>query len=57
MNNDKWMICTCCHAVVQLNATGICLGCQGGFAGPQDEDKYKPEEIILKREKKDVTKK
>ena len=45
MIDDKWMSCTSCHAIVQLNATGVCLGCQGGFAGQQEEDKYvSPEE-------------
>ena len=41
-NEDKWMSCTSCHAVVQLNATGVCLGCQGGFGGQAEEDKYMP---------------
>ncbi len=41
-NDNSWMSCTSCHAVVQLNATGICLGCQGGFSGQHEEDKYTP---------------
>jgi len=52
--NEKWMCCTCCHAVVQLNATGICLGCQGGFCGQLDEDKYKPEEELKGKELSEV---
>ena len=38
--DDKWMTCTSCHALVQLNATGTCLGCQGGFNPLNEEDKY-----------------
>jgi len=45
----KWMTCNSCRAVVQLNSTGICLGCQGGFAGQQQEDKYIPEEEKIQK--------
>lgn len=38
--NNSWMQCTTCKSIVKMNSTGICLGCQGGFAGPQEEDKY-----------------
>jgi len=62
-NEDKWMSCTSCHAVVQLNATGVCLGCQGGFGGQAEEDEYIPK-IVKKaatksktRGKKNVSKK
>ena len=41
---NHWMTCTTCKAIVQLNATGTCLGCQGGFNPCNKEDKYKPEE-------------
>ena len=35
------MNCNACGYVVQVNPTGICLGCQMGFSGPQkDSLKY-----------------
>ena len=42
--NNNWMTCTSCKAVVQLNATGTCLGCQGGFGCQSEEDRYLPVE-------------
>ena len=36
------MSCPSCKAVVQLNATGVCLGCQRGFPGVSQEDSWKP---------------
>jgi len=36
-----YMNCSTCQALVQLNATGICLGCQMGFISPMDEEIYK----------------
>lgn len=56
-NEDKWMVCNYCNAVVQLNSTGMCLGCQGGFVGRQEEDTYKPEEINLNPKGKILPKK
>lgn len=49
---SNWMTCTTCRAIVQLNATGICLGCQGGFSGPLEEENYKAikEEVEPKKE-------
>ena len=38
--SNNWMQCTTCKAIVELNATGICLGCQGGFNPFNEEDKY-----------------
>lgn len=34
----KFMCCTTCKRVVQINCTGICLSCQKGFSiwGAQD---------------------
>lgn len=36
----EYMICTSCHACVQVNNTGICLGCQQGFNSDIIEDHY-----------------
>lgn len=33
----NYMTCNTCNNIVQANATGICLGCQMGFAGPQSD--------------------
>ena len=33
----QFMHCTTCKGLVQVNATGTCLGCQKGFAGPQED--------------------
>ena len=38
----NYMHCTTCRKVVQVNATGICTGCQLGFAPPPEEECYKP---------------
>jgi hypothetical protein len=32
------MTCTTCKRVVQINNTGICLGCQKGFKQTPDDD-------------------
>lgn len=32
-----FMNCTGCQHLVEVNCTGICLGCQMGFAGPQKD--------------------
>lgn len=32
-----FMNCSACQHLVQVNPTGICLGCQMGFAGPQKD--------------------
>lgn len=55
--NEQWMPCTTCKAIVQLNATGICLGCQGGFNPQNKEDRYLPkegEDAIQKQETKSM---
>lgn len=36
----KFMNCTSCQAVVQINNTGTCLGCQRGFVQEPQEDAY-----------------
>lgn len=36
-----FMTCNSCQRVVQINNTGICLGCQRGFTGVDAEDVYK----------------
>lgn len=36
----KFMNCTLCQAVVQINNTGTCLGCQRGFIKEPQEDAY-----------------
>lgn len=38
----QFMTCTTCQRVVQINNTGICLGCQRGFPNLDAEDVYKP---------------
>ena len=38
----KFMNCTSCQRVVQVNNTGICLGCQRGFMREPQEDSWKP---------------
>lgn len=38
--NIEWMNCTTCKALVQINNTGICLGCQMGFTRVPQEDAY-----------------
>ncbi len=38
----KWMECTTCHATVEVNNTGICLGCQCGFAQVPRSDQFDP---------------
>lgn len=38
----QFMNCTTCQRVVQINNTGICLGCQRGFTGMDAEDAWKP---------------
>jgi len=53
--SDKWMTCTTCKAIVQFNNTGICLGCQGGFSGQQDEDRYLPIDTKLRQQKDDTS--
>lgn len=37
----QFMNCNACQRVVQINNTGICLGCQRGFTGQDAEDVYK----------------
>lgn len=32
-----FMTCNSCTHLVEVNPTGICLGCQMGFAGPQKD--------------------
>jgi len=39
-----WMTCTTCKAIVQMNCTGTCLGCQRGFTGTPQEDRWFNEE-------------
>ncbi|NGX36890.1 MAG: hypothetical protein K1000chlam2_00035 [Chlamydiae bacterium] len=34
------MECQTCKGIVQVNNTGICLGCQRGFVGIPQEDTY-----------------
>ena len=53
MSNFKsnWMQCTTCKAIVSQNNTGICLGCQGGFTGPKEEEQcHIPIETSYKRD-------
>lgn len=38
----QFMNCNACRTLVQVNPTGICLGCQMGFSGPQ-ADAWKPD--------------
>lgn len=40
----KFMECQSCKGTVQINNTGLCLGCQRGFIGVPQEDAWKPEE-------------
>lgn len=48
------MTCTSCKAVVQVNATGTCLGCQQGFNKFIKDDHYKEVDENLKpKEKRD----
>lgn len=51
--SDQWMQCTTCKAIVQLNNTGICLACQGGFNSTEIKDKYELNDIdkLKEREK------
>lgn len=42
------MTCSTCARVVQINNTGICLGCQRGFTGLDAEDVYKPQDLQVK---------
>jgi len=44
----NFMNCTTCQRVVQANDIGICLGCQRGFVGLDQEDLYipKPEKSV-----------
>ena len=59
---SNWMTCTCCRAVVQQNNTGICLGCQGGFTGPLEQEKcnipietsYKKPDATLRQQNNDA---
>lgn len=36
------MECTTCHAIVEVNNTGICLGCQCGFTQVPQSDHFDP---------------
>lgn len=38
----QYMTCNRCRKVVQVNNTGICMGCQLGMAGPLEEEAFKP---------------
>ena len=42
----KFMECTTCKRLVQINETGTCLGCQRGFSSEPQEDAWKPEENV-----------
>lgn len=46
----KFMECTTCKGVVQINNTGTCLGCQRGFTSEPQEDAW-----ILEEEKNEDT--
>lgn len=35
------MKCTTCQRIVQVNNTGVCLGCQRGFVNLAQEDAFK----------------
>lgn len=50
----KFMNCNTCSYLVQVNPTGICLGCQRGFNGIPQEDAWvnSPERKILELEKR-----
>lgn len=49
----QFMNCNSCQRVVQINNTGICLGCQRGFTGMPAEDVYKPP--VLQAEDTEIT--
>jgi hypothetical protein len=40
-----YMHCTTCGFLVQVNPTGTCLSCQGGFGGPKS-DRWTPADIV-----------
>lgn len=46
-----YMNCNACTHLVEVNPTGICLGCQMGFAGPQSDSwkNHKQEPSILNK--------
>jgi hypothetical protein len=50
----KFMHCNTCSYLVQVNPTGICLGCQRGFNGIPQEDAWvnSPARKILELEKR-----
>lgn len=50
----QYMRCTACRAVVELNNTGICLGCQMGKGVPIESNLYEEPPKKLKKEKKNV---
>lgn len=50
----RYMTCTACKSLVQVNATGICLGCQGGFSGQQEADRYIDKETQLEHVNQDI---
>ncbi len=42
----NFMTCNTCRCLVQVNCTGICLGCQMGFAGLQ-KDEWKTDPLVV----------
>ena len=42
----NFMECQTCRGIVQINNTGICMGCQRGFIGTPQEDHYQHEELL-----------
>jgi hypothetical protein len=47
------MTCNTCRSTVQENATGICLGCQGGFNKAIDSDhleKHKLTKLLSRKQ-------
>ena len=43
----NFMQCNCCRGIVNVNATGICYGCQRQTGGILQEDKYIEEKQVL----------
>lgn len=54
----NFMNCATCGGLVQVNATGTCLGCQRGFVGIPQEDAWinskEGKRCVLENRKKEV---
>lgn len=57
----EFMHCTTCSALVNINPTGVCLGCQRGFTNTPQEDSWRHSEeralLKLTEEKKEMLQK